>query len=86
MSGGCREQRPDPQATYSPILTRAHKRFGKRVRQAYLRCGCCGHILTCVVSVVSVPAHLRRETGTLRFPQTVFGPRLSLLDTACAMM
>ena len=34
--------------------------------------------------VVSVPAHLRRETGTLRFPQTVFGPRLSLLDTACA--
>ena len=36
--------------------------------------------------VVSVLAHLRRETGTLRFPQTVFGPRLSLLDTACAMM
>ena len=36
--------------------------------------------------VVSVPAHLRSETGTLRLHQTVLGPRLSLLDTACAMM
>ena len=36
--------------------------------------------------VVSVPAHLRRETGTLRFPQIVFGPRLSLCATASALM
>ena len=36
--------------------------------------------------VVSVPARLRREAGTLRFPQSVFGHQLSLFDTACAMM